>query len=143
MELGIGTGYYTLDLAEWVGDGTIEAFDLQQEMLDHVMGRVTERGLRNVTPTRGDARELPFEDGSMDAVVLTAVLGEIPDREAALAEIARVLRPGARLIVGELFGDPHFTTPGAVERLGRDAGLVLEERSGPWIGSFSRLRKPA
>jgi ubiquinone/menaquinone biosynthesis C-methylase UbiE len=79
----------------------------------------------------------------MDAVVLTAVLGEIPDREAAMGEIARVLKPGGRLVVGELLGDPHFTAPRAVERLGSAAGLFCEERSGPWAGSFTRLGKPA
>lgn len=144
LELGIGTGYYTLDLAEWVGAaGRIEIFDLQQEMLDHVLERAHERGVSNLIPTRGDATRLPYTDASMDAVLLTAVLGEIPDRGAAVSEIARVLRPGGRLIVGELFGDPHFTTPGEVGRLGTAAGLVVEERSGPWIGSFSLLRKPA
>jgi ubiquinone/menaquinone biosynthesis C-methylase UbiE len=144
LEIGPGTGYYTLDLAVLVGSsGTIEVFVLQQEMLDHTMRRAAERELANVVPTQGDARELPYEDGSIDAVVLTAVLGEIPDREAAVAEIARVLRPGGRLVVGELVGDPHFTSAGAIDRLGSDAGLVFEQRSGPAFGFFARLRKPA
>ena len=111
LEIGPGTGYYTLDLADWVGpEGTIEIFDLQQEMLDHTMRRAAESGIANVNPTQGDATSLPYEDGSIDGVVLTAVLGEIPDREAAMREIARVLRPGGRLVVGELIGDPHFTS---------------------------------
>lgn len=143
LELGVGTGYYSLGLAEWVGvAGTVELFDLQQEMLDHVTERAEERGIANLVPTRGDATALPYEDGSLDAVVLIAVLGEIPDREAAMAEIARVLRADGRLVVGELLGDPHFTSPGQVEQLGTGAGLVFEQRSGPWIGSFSLLRKP-
>ena len=143
VELGPGTGYYTFDLAEWVGGaGRIELLDLQQEMLDHVMKRAAERHVANLVPTQGDATALPYEDGSVDAVVLITVLGEIPDREAAFAQIARVLRPGGRLVVGELFGDPHFTTPREIERLGAGAGLVVEERSGPWLGSFTRLRKP-
>jgi len=142
LELGVGTGYYSFDLAEWVGGaGTIELLDIQQEMLDHVMSRAEEHGATNLVPTLGDATALPYEDDSMDAVVLTTVLGEIPDREAAIREIARVLRPGGRLVVGELFGDPHFTTPREIERLGEAAGLQVEERSGPWIGSFTRLRK--
>ncbi len=144
LEIGPGTGYYSLDLAEWVGGaGRLDVFDIQQDMLDHTMERARERGLANVTPAQGDARQLPYEDGSFDAVALTTVLGEIPDREAAMREIARVLRPGGRLVVGELFGDPHFTTPREVERLGSEAGLLLEERSGPWVGSFARLGKPA
>ena len=117
LEIGPGVGYYTLDMAEWVGpEGKVEIFDLQQEFLDHTMRRAAERGLTNVVPTQGDATALPYEDASMDAVVLTAVLGEIPDPAAALSEIRRVLKPAGRLVVGELFGDPHFTTLASLKR---------------------------
>lgn len=140
LEIGPGTGYYTLDLAGWVGpDGSVEIFDLQQEFLDHTLERAAERGVTNVVPTRGDATALPYDDDSVDAVVLTAVLGEIPDRAAAMREIARVLKPGGRLVVGELFGDPHFTTLGALGRLGEAAGLLVAGRSGPPFGYFARL----
>jgi len=141
LEIGPGTGYYTLDIAEWVGPGgTVEIFDLQQEFLDHTVGRAAERGLANVVPTQGDATSLPYEDASMDAVVLTAVLGEIPDTIAALREIRRVLKPSGRLIVGELFGDPHFTTRASLRRQGAEAGLEFEEDSGYWVGYVARLR---
>ena len=140
LEVGPGTGYYTLELAGWVEPGgTLEIFDLQQEMLDHTMRRAAEGSVANLVPTLGDATELPYEDGSFDAVVLVAVLGEIPDQQAALSEIARVLRPGGRLVVGELVGDPHYTSPRALERRAADAGLSLEERSGPPFGYFARL----
>jgi ubiquinone/menaquinone biosynthesis C-methylase UbiE len=140
LEIGPGTGYYTLDLAEWVGpEGTVEIFDLQQQFLDHVGRRAAERGLTNVEPTRGDATALSYEDASIDAVVLTAVLGEIPDPVAALREIARVLKPSGRLVVGELFGDPHFTTLSALERQAAGAGLFLETRSGNRLAYFARL----
>ena len=140
LEIGPGTGYYTVDLAEWVGpDGTVEVFDLQQEMLDHTIGHARERGLWNVSATRGDAQELPYEEDSFDAAILIATLGEIPDQDAALREVARVLRPGGRLIVGELFGDPHCVAPGALERRARGAGLRIEERAGPKVGYFARL----
>ena len=140
LEIGVGTGYYSRELAEWVAPGgTLELFDLQQEFLDHVMRAAGERGLTNLVPTRGDATRLPYEDASIDAVVLTAVLGEIPDTAAALREIRRVLKPTGRLVVGELFGDPHFTTRASLERLGAEAGLALSERSGNWFGYFARL----
>lgn len=140
LEIGVGTGYYSLDLAEWVApDGTLELFDLQQEFLDHVMRRADRRGLKNLVPTQGDATALPYEDASVDAVVLVAVLGEIPDAAAALREIRRVLRPDGRLVVGELFGDPHFTTRASLARQGAAAGLHLEEHSGNWFGFFARL----
>ncbi len=140
LEIGPGTGYYTLDLAEWVGPGgTVEIFDLQQEFLDHTMRRAGERGLENLVPTRGDATALPYEDASIVAVVLTAVLGEVPEPVAALKEIRRVLKPDGRLIVGELFGDPHFTTRAALRRQGAEAGLEYGEQSGYWFGYVARL----
>jgi ubiquinone/menaquinone biosynthesis C-methylase UbiE len=140
LEIGPGTGYYTLDMAEWLGaDGRVEIFDLQQEFLDHVMAGAAERGLANVHPTQGDATALPYEDGSIDAVILTAVLGEIPDPAAALREIRRVLKPGGRLVVGELFGDPHFTTRASLQRQAAEAGLAYENHSGNWFAYFARL----
>jgi len=140
LEIGPGVGYYTLDMAEWVGpEGRVEIFDLQQEFLDHTSGRAGERGLANVIPTQGDATALPYEDNSMDAVVLTAVLGEIPDPVAALDQINRVLKPGGRLIVGELFGDPHFTTQAALKRQAGEAALTWEDHSGNWFAYFARL----
>ncbi|HEY0317069.1 MAG TPA: methyltransferase domain-containing protein [Solirubrobacterales bacterium] len=140
LEVGVGTGYYSLEMAEWIAPGgRLELFDLQQEFLDHAMRAAAERGLENLVPTQGDATDLPYEDASVDAVVLTAVLGEIRDSAAALQEIRRVLKPSGRLVVGELFGDPHFTTRAGLERMAADAGLALEERSGNWFGYFARL----
>ena len=140
LEVGVGTGYYSLDLAEWIGpEGTLELFDLQQEFLDHVLRGAGERGLGNLKATRGDATALPYEDASVDAVVLTAVLGEIPDSAAALREIRRVLKPDGRLVVGELFGDPHFTTRAGLERMAAAADMEPVERSGNWFGYFARL----
>lgn len=139
LEIGVGTGYYSLDLAGWVPEGKLELFDLQQEFLDHVMRGAAERGLANLVPTQGDATALPYEDASVDAVVLTAVLGEIPDTAAALREIRRVLKPNGRLIVGELFGDPHFTTMATLKRQAAEAGLAYEEHSGNWFAYFGRL----
>ena len=140
LEIGPGTGYYSLDLASWIGEeGRLEIFDIQQEMLDHTMRRAQERQLANLSPTRGDAQALPHDDDSFDAVVLTTVLGEIPDQDAAMREIARVLRPGGRLVVGELFGDPHYVSPGALQRRAQAAGLELEHRSGPGFGYFARF----
>ena len=128
-------------MAGWVGDeGTVEIFDIQQEMLDHTMRRATERGLANVTPTLGDAQALPYEDDCFDAAILTTVLGEIPDQDLALRELARVLKPGGRLVVGELFGDPHMVTLGALKRRADAAGLGFERVVGPNpLGFFARF----
>ena len=142
LEVGPGTGYYTPDVAEWVAPaGTVEILDLQQEMLDHTLRRARERGLSNITPARGDARELPYADASFDAAYLVTVLGEIPDQEAALRELARVLRPGGRLVVGELFGDPHWVSRKRLRRGADAAGLAFTRRSRTPLAYFARFHR--
>jgi len=143
LEVGPGTGYYSLDVAEWIGPGgRLDVFDLQQEMLDHTLERASRRGIANVVASQGDARRLPYADAEFDAAYLVAVLGEIPDPGAALKELARVLRPGGRLIVGELFGDPHWVRPAALRKRANEAGLAAAERSGSWLGYFARFERP-
>lgn len=68
---------------------------------------------------------------------MTAVLSRaIPDRETALRELARVLAPGGRLVVGELFGDPHWVSPKRLHERAERAGLKFGLRSAPrWATS--------
>lgn len=143
LEVGPGTGYYALAVAGWLGpEGTLEIFDIQQEFLDHTMRRAGEAGLANLVATQGDAQALPYEDDRFDGAYLATVLGEIPDQAAAVRELARVVRPGGRIAVGELLGDPHMVTEGAVRRHAEAAGLRFERRLGPRFGFFAVLRVP-
>jgi ubiquinone/menaquinone biosynthesis C-methylase UbiE len=143
LEVGPGTGYYTLDAAEWVKpDGQVDILDLQEEMLDHTMRVAGERGLSNVTPTQSDATAMPYEDGTFDAAFLVTVLGEIPDQDAAIRELARVLKPGGRLVVGELLGDPHYVRLAPMRLRAAAAGLNYERRVGNALGYFARFAKP-
>ncbi|WP_218138183.1 class I SAM-dependent methyltransferase [Thermoleophilum album] len=143
LEVGPGTGYYTLPVADWIGaGGRLDIFDVQQDMLDLTTRRARARGLDNIVATQGDARSLPYDDRSFDAAFLVSVPGEIPDQDDALRELARVLRPGGRLVVGELFGDPHWVAPGALQRRAETAGLRFEERIGRPLAYFARLSRP-
>jgi SAM-dependent methyltransferase len=142
LEVGPGTGYYTLDVAEWIKPGgQVDILDLQQEMLDHTMRRAGERGLSNVTPTQSDATGMPYQDGTYDAAFLVTVLGEIPDQDAALRELARVLKPGGRLVVGELLGDPHYVRLAPIRLRASGVGLAYERRVGNALGYFARFVK--
>lgn len=139
LEIGPGTGYYALSLAEWIAPGgMLDILDIQQEMLDETTQRAEGRGLSNITPTCADAQNLPYPDATFDAVLLVTTLGEIPDQAAAMREIARVLKPDGRLVNGELFGDPHWVSPRAAERHAGAAGLVQRERVGRATGYFAR-----
>ena len=141
LEVGPGTGYYSLPVAGWLTPGgSLDVLDVQQEMLDHTLGRAGEAGIENIAATLADARELPFEDDSFDGAYLVTVLGEIPDQDAALRELRRVVRPGGRIVVGELFGDPHMVTHGALASRAEAAGLRVERKLGGALWHFTRLQ---
>jgi ubiquinone/menaquinone biosynthesis C-methylase UbiE len=141
LEVGPGTGYYALPVAGWLApDGRLDVVDLQQEMLDHTSGRAREEGLGNLVPTRADATALPYPDDSFDAAYLVAVLGEIPDQGAALRELRRVVKPAGRIVVGELFGDPHMVTHGALRNRAAASGLHVDHKLGGRLWHFTRLR---
>src|SRR5438132_484411 len=101
LEVGPGTGYYALTVAERLDGGRLEVYDLQKEMVDHVMRRTAEHGLTNVTGWTGDAQQMLFEDNRFDGAYLTVVLGEIPNQDLALEELARVVKPGGRVVGSE------------------------------------------
>jgi ubiquinone/menaquinone biosynthesis C-methylase UbiE len=141
LEVGPGTGYYSLPVAEWVSPGgSLDVLDVQQEMLDHTMRRAREEGIENIAATLADARELPFGDDSFDGAFLVTVLGEIPDQDAALRELRRVVRPGGRVVVGELFGDPHMVTHARLAERAEAAGLRVERKLGGPLWHFTRVQ---
>jgi ubiquinone/menaquinone biosynthesis C-methylase UbiE len=143
LEVGPGTGYYALPVAKWLAPGgTLEVLDVQREMLDHTLHRAAEEeGIEGIVATQADAQQMPFEDASVDGAYLVTVLGEIPDQDAALRELHRVVRPGGRVVVGELFGDPHWVSPSALRRRAEAAGLRFERRVGTPLGYFARFAR--
>ena len=140
LEVGPGTGYHALHVARWLEPGgALDILDVQQEMLDHTMRRARELGISNVVPTHGDARELPYPDDTFDAAYLNFVLGEVPDQDAALRELRRVLKPGGRLVVGEAFPDPHMVKVDLLREKAEAAGLRFERRLGRPFGYYARF----
>jgi ubiquinone/menaquinone biosynthesis C-methylase UbiE len=141
LEVGPGTGYYALPVASWLGpSGRLDVLDIQQEMVDHTLRRASAEGIANIAGEVGDAREMPYEDSSFDAAYLVTVLGEIPDQDAALRELRRVVKPGGRIVVGELFGDPHMVTFRTLRDRAQAAGLEVERKLGGRLWHFTRLR---
>jgi ubiquinone/menaquinone biosynthesis C-methylase UbiE len=96
LEIGAGTGYFTLNLLQ---AGVIEratATDISAGMLSRLAASAQRLGLE-VATAGAEAEELPFPDASFDLVFGHAVLHHIPDLERAFAEFARVLRPGGAI----------------------------------------------
>src|SRR5215211_2641708 len=142
LEVGPGTGYYALPVAGWLApSGRLDVVDVQQEMLDHTVARAGEQGIDNIAPARADARALPYPDDVFDGAYLVTVLGEIPDQGAALRELRRVVKPEGRIVVGELFGDPHMVTHRALTKRAAACGLQVDHALGGRLWHFTRLRR--
>jgi ubiquinone/menaquinone biosynthesis C-methylase UbiE len=123
-DLGCGTGHVAAALAPFVT--SVIAVDRSADMLQAARRRV--RDLPNVDVRGGELEALPIQDAELDAATLLLVLHHLPDPAAALAEAARVLRPGGRLLICDML--PH------------DRELYRQQMGHVWLGfSDESLRR--
>jgi ubiquinone/menaquinone biosynthesis C-methylase UbiE len=94
LEIGSGTGYFSLNLVQLGVIERLTATDISPGMLRRLATTAEALSLNDVTTVATEAEELPFEDESFDLVFGHAVLHHIPDLDRAFAEFRRVLRPG-------------------------------------------------
>jgi ubiquinone/menaquinone biosynthesis C-methylase UbiE len=100
-DLGCGTGQVTAALAPFVGE--VISIDSSPAMLQAAKRRL--QGLDNVTLRRGDLESLPVDDSRLDLATLMLVLHHVPEPDKALAEVARTLKPGGRVVIVDML--PH------------------------------------
>lgn len=102
LDIGAGTGLLTLAMAPRVR--RVWALDISSAMCDRLTLALIDRSLTNADVVTGDATSLPFPGGSFDVVVSNYCLHHLThaDKGRALAEIRRVLRPGGRMVVGDM-----------------------------------------
>lgn len=128
LEVAVGTG---LNLPFYPDEVTVTGLDLSEGMLDLARARAEKLG-RTPSLRQGTAHALPFGDASFDTVVCTFGLCAIPDLDAAVDEMVRVLRPGGRLILVD-----HVASS---SRLARGAQWLLERITVPVGGEHFRRR---
>ncbi len=97
LEIGSGTGYFSLNLMQLGVIERLTATDISPGMLKQMASTAEALGLGGVTTVTTEAETLPFEDESFDLVFGHAVLHHIPDLDRAFAEFKRVLRPGGAI----------------------------------------------
>jgi ubiquinone/menaquinone biosynthesis C-methylase UbiE len=102
LELGPGSGLFTLEAARLVGDqGRLVCVDLQMAMLRPLKQDIRVAGVTNVFLQAATAERLPLGDSRFDLVLAIAVLPMVPHKHQALLELCRVLKPGGLLAVSE------------------------------------------
>lgn len=106
LDLATGTADLAILTARTHRDATVTGLDPSRNMLAVGREKLAAKGLSDrVTLVEGDAEHLPFEDKSFDGITMAFGIRNVPDRPAALREMARVTRPGGRIAILEL-ADP-------------------------------------
>lgn len=101
LELGCGPGLYACRFAKDFPQVTTMGIDLSKRLIRRARERAASLQLRNCTFLEGDAQALDELESSVDAVIVSRLFLIVPDKEAVLAEIFRVLRPGGRCFIAE------------------------------------------
>jgi SAM-dependent methyltransferase len=143
LDVGCGPGRLTIPIAEKVGpNGEVTALDIQPGMLDKAREKARKAGLDNIRFLEAGAGSGKLEKDRYDRAVLVTVLGEIPDREAALKEIFSALKSGGLLAVTEIIADPHFQSRGKVLRLAGSVGFREKDFFGNRFAFTLTFEKP-
>lgn len=143
MEVGCGSGVFSVEVARRVPAGHLELFDLQAEMLARARRKIDAARLGTVVGyTQGDARQLPFPPGSFDVAFLVAVLGEVPEPRHCLRALRRILRPGGLLSIAEHLPDPDFSRLSTLRALVENEGFKFAEHFGPPWSYTANFRRP-
>ncbi len=99
-DLGCGEGYLTIEASRWAA--RVVAVDRSRAVLQRARALASRRGVSNVAWKRGDLEKLPLEDASVDVALLSQALHHAADPSRALAEAARIVVPGGRVLVLDL-----------------------------------------
>ena len=143
LDIGCGPGRLTIPVARQVGQqGEVVAMDIQPGMLRRARDKAVAANLTNIRFLQAGVGEGKLEHGRSDRALLVTVLGEIPDRHAALKEIFDALKPGGILSVTEIIFDPHYQRRATILRLAGAVGFREKSFFGNRFAFTLNLEKP-
>lgn len=141
LEIGPGSGYYSVEVAKRIPLGQLTVLDIQPAMLEKTADKLRAAGISNFATQPADGGTLPFDDASFDAIFMVTVFGEIEAREAFLAEAARVLKPDGVLSITEHHPDPDFESAEAISASLEAYGFVpLQKLGWRWAYTLNAVR---
>ncbi len=114
LEVGVGTG---LSLSSYPSHCDVVGVDLAPDMLERAQRKIDENGWEHVELEQGDAQALHFPDDTFDYVTSFHVVSVVPDPASMIREMARVCRPGGRLVIINHFQSPRRGVASVVDRL--------------------------
>lgn len=130
LDLGSGSGTDVLLASALVGErGRVFGLDFTPAMLEKLGENIAAAGAHNVQPLAGNLEQIPLPDGSVDMVTTNGVLNLVPDKERAVSEIYRVLRPGGGVQLADIaLGSSVSTNCAADPQLWAECvvGAILE-----------------
>ncbi len=142
LDVGAGAGRVTIPLAKKVGkQGAVTAMDIQAGMLAIIRRKAQKESLHNITLLHADVDEGALEHNYYDRAILVTVLGEIPDRRAALQAIYNALKSDGILSVSEMIFDPHFQSKKSVVEVVQSVGFSQEKFFGRWFAYTMHFKK--
>jgi ubiquinone/menaquinone biosynthesis C-methylase UbiE len=143
LEIGPGPGRLLIPASRMVlPDGQVVGIDIQAGMIERLQQRAQRAGITNLIGLVGDATQPMVAQASFDVVILAAVLGEVPDRAAVLAQCYRALKPRGLLSITEMIADPHYQSRATVKRLAENAGFQVQSIQGSWRLFTANFVKP-
>jgi ubiquinone/menaquinone biosynthesis C-methylase UbiE len=143
LDAGCGPGLLTIPIARAVGpQGSVVGLDVQEGMIQRARAAAAQAAMSNITFLIAGLGEGKLPTASFDRALLVTVLGEIPDRPAALREIYSSLKPGGFLSITEVLPDPDYQPRPYVKRLALEAGFRLKSEFGNLFMFTLNLERP-
>lgn len=142
LEIGCGPGFFTLDMAQMVGEsGKIIAVDLQKGMLDIVKSKIAgTRFEQQITLHQCEEATIGISE-PVDFVLLFYVVHEVPDKSHFFSQLSAILKPGGQIFVAE----PPFHVPTAkfehMLQQAKDHGLIKIKGPGMLFSKTATLKK--
>jgi len=109
LDLGCGSGYFSIQLAKHLIEGKVFAVDINASVLKKLKNKIDKEKVNNIELHRANIENLPFDTEKFDVAFLNMTYGQIQDKIKAMLQINKVLKSGGYLYITELLIDKYYS----------------------------------